>query len=188
MADESKTKTPKKGKKRNKAQTTPARSAGVKKKVNKSDFVRKQPLSVGPSEVVEKAKELGIKLTAGYVSTIRSKAKKGKGSKGAAAGKRGAARGKKGKPPEKAQRVLDLRAQHPDWTTPRIVKEVGCTPTYAYKVLRDAGNGRGRKTSAVARPGTSTDQDRAAFYRFLKREGVDEVQKLVAEYAFIQNA
>jgi hypothetical protein len=194
MPDESKVKSEDSAKKSKKPAKRKAPRAkrrtrtATKEKVNKSDFVRKQPLSMGPSEVVEKAKELGFKLTGGYVSTIRSKAKKGKGSRGAPVAERGAATRKKGKPPEKAQRVLDLKAQHPDWTMARIVKEVGCTPTYAYKVIRDAGNSRGRKTTAVARLRPSTDQDRAAFYRFLKREGVDEVQKLVAEYAFIQSA
>ena len=47
------------------------KAAGAK---NKSAFVRRYP-NLSPKEVAAKGKEQGVKLTAGYVSTIRSKDK-----------------------------------------------------------------------------------------------------------------
>jgi hypothetical protein len=203
MADESKARTedakaekaakkaaPKKakGKKRGNAKAKPAKRAAATMKVNKSAFVRKQPLSMGPSEVVEKAKKRGITLTAQYVSTIRSKERKGKGSKSAPKRGRVVATGaKKGKPPEKAQRVSDLMAQHPDWTKAKIAEAVPCTPGYVYSVMRGTGKGRTRSTKGVAPWSKSTDGDHAAFYRFAKRVGPEEAQRLLTELTFIES-
>lgn len=52
-----------------------AKKKGTKMKVNKSKFVRAQPSAMSANDVVAKAKAAGISLTAGYVYTIRSKAK-----------------------------------------------------------------------------------------------------------------
>lgn len=50
--------------------------------ISKADYVRGIPHKIKAKEVVEKAKEAGIKLSANYVYLLRSKANKGKKSAG----------------------------------------------------------------------------------------------------------
>lgn len=54
--------------------STPPPKRGKGGKKSKSEFVRRYP-KLTPRELVTKGEEQGIKLTAGYVSTIRSKDK-----------------------------------------------------------------------------------------------------------------
>ena len=58
-----------------------------KKDGSKADFVRALPDSMPAKQVVEKAKEAGLKLTTAYVYVIRSQAR-GNGAAKAAAGPR----------------------------------------------------------------------------------------------------
>lgn len=48
-----------------------------KKDATKADFVRALPASMPAKEVVDKAKEAGLKLTTAYVYVIRSQARTG---------------------------------------------------------------------------------------------------------------
>jgi hypothetical protein len=49
-----------------------------KKEASKADFVRALPAALPAKEVVDKAKEAGLKLTTAYVYVIRSQARTGK--------------------------------------------------------------------------------------------------------------
>lgn len=67
-------------------------------KQTKKDFVLAQPTTMLASDVVKKAEEQGLKLTAGYVHTIRymkRRARKNAKAKDAAATRRGPGRPKK---------------------------------------------------------------------------------------------
>jgi hypothetical protein len=186
MPDESKVKSedsPKKSKKPAKKKAPSARRrkrTATKEKVNKSAFVRKHS-SLKPAEVVEKANAAGFDLAPSYVSNIRSQdKKKGKGAKRVAASKRsrGAVGGKRGKPPEKKQRVLDLIAEHPDWTTARIAKEAGSSATYAYAVKRGQGGGTKRRQGTAPDAGVVGD-DSIELIRIVMKMGVVKAQKII---------
>lgn len=56
-----------------------------KKDATKAEFVRALPASMPAKEVVEKAKEAGLKLTTAYVYVIRSQARTGGAKKPAPA-------------------------------------------------------------------------------------------------------
>lgn len=49
-------------------------------KINKSEWVRSQPLTLSAKEVIEKASQLGIKLTTAQVYVIRYEARRGRTS------------------------------------------------------------------------------------------------------------
>jgi len=67
----------------------------AKKDASKAEFVRGLPANLPAKDVVEKAKEAGLKLTTAYVYVIRSQARTG-GSKKAAGAKGHAPRASKG--------------------------------------------------------------------------------------------
>jgi hypothetical protein len=171
-----------------KRKTSKSMKPATPQKQSASDFIRAQPRATPAADIVEKAKAAGFKFKAGYVYTVRGNARKAGSTKSGAGRRSSGGAGRRGKAPEMRERVLDLMAQHSDWTTAQIARRAGCSPTYAYAVARGAGAGGARNAKGATGRSPSTDGDRAAFYRFLKRQGVEEVQRLVTEYAFIQSA
>lgn len=81
---------PKKSKKKVAKKTAAKRSSTAKVKFegSKTDFIRKYA-NLKPLEVEAKAKEAGLDIPAGYVSSVRSKAKSGKKNVKSAKGKPG---------------------------------------------------------------------------------------------------
>jgi len=37
------------------------------------------------------------------------------------------------------QQVIDLNRQHPEWTAPRLARELNCTPSYVHATARRNG-------------------------------------------------
>jgi hypothetical protein len=72
-----------------KTKTPKSSAAKTPKKTNKSAYVRSLPPSMSAKDVVNKAKEAGIKLTEAYVYTIRSSSKRAGGRRGATPGRPG---------------------------------------------------------------------------------------------------
>ncbi len=110
-------------------------------KQTKADFVRSMPTDMSAKDVIAKGKEAGISLTEDAVYKTRSLDKKrtkkkssGKAKTGAKKGAAASSPGRRGKSPDKKNRVLELRAQNPDWTADQIAKAAKCSTTYVYSV------------------------------------------------------
>lgn len=139
-----------------KKKTAPKKTGAKKATMTKADFVRSLPSGTPAKEVVAKAKEAKISLTEDYVYKTRSLDKRG--AKGKRAGKAAPATPKtRGKAPDKKNRVLELKAQNPDWTADEIAKAAKCSTTYVYSVWGGSKNA-GRSTNGGAKPKSPLSQ------------------------------
>jgi hypothetical protein len=120
-----------------KKKTAAKKRTAKKAAPTKAAFVREQPRDMSAKDVVAKAAGVGLKLTDGYVYTIRTLAN-ARAKKAPAATKAGKAPSAKarGKAPDKKNRVLEQKRQHPDWTAEQIAKAAGCSANYVYLVSR----------------------------------------------------
>jgi hypothetical protein len=123
------------------------KTSAKKAKMTKASFVRSLPAGTPAKDVVAKAKAAGISLTEDYVYKTHS-LDKAKGKKKSASGKKAApnastAAKARGKAPDKKNRVLELKAQNPDWTADQIAKAAKCSTTYVYSVWGGSKGGRG---------------------------------------------
>jgi len=123
------------------------------------------------------------KCKPGYVySVLASKTTPAKTKKAATvtpAKKSGKVRGRK---PAKKQLVLSLVAEHPDWTAAQIAKEAKCSEKYVYLTWKSKPKSPA-KTATVTRgktPAATTSASTTEFYNVLKRIGVEEAKRLIA--------
>jgi hypothetical protein len=125
-------------------------------KPSKSEFIRSQPSTMSAADVVEKAKAVGLTITAGLVYGVRSQSKlKRKAKKSAAktsAAKKGAA--PKAAKTTKADFVRMLPKASPKEIIARAKSEgIKIDLDYVYKVRSSAKAGKA-KTKADARAAT----------------------------------
>jgi hypothetical protein len=160
-----------------------AASASAEPNMTKTAFVRLQPRDMPAAEVIAKAAEAGITLTKAAVYEIRTKSKPSAKKKSSGGKKKSAKAGPRG---DKKQRVLDLAAEHPDWTKSKIAKSVGCAVNYVYDVLGKSGQsgGAAKSNGTHASNGATT-----AFYRAVKAVGgIVQAKALLANIEAFQNA
>lgn len=167
-----------------------ASGAAAEPTMSKAAFVRSQPKDMPADEVIEKAKAVGITLTAGAVYSSRSKAKgkkKGATKSSTSPKKKNTAKPSSGTTArgDKKERVLEVAAEHPTWPKSKIAEKVGCTANYVYSVINGAVQGGGSKGAAPPHANGAL----AAFYRAVKGiGGVAKAKELIANIEAFQNA
>lgn len=153
---------------------------------SKAAFIRSQPATMSAKEVVAKASEAKMKLSEAHVHVVRSKAKAdAKKSTPSSNGSARSARKRRGPKANKRQLVLRLATDNPTWTAEQIAKEAKCSPNYVYKVRRP------NKPALVALSTRFVFADAAStteFYRVLKRIGIAEAKRLIANVEAYENA
>ena len=128
-----------------KKKTTAKKKMTVKRtssqKPSKAAFIRSQPLDMPTEDLIAKARTNGITLVKGRIYRERGEMRKRAAS---SAGQNGAdvpavteGRGPtaKGKAPDKKNRVLELKAQHPGWTAAKIAEAAKCSTATVYAAL-----------------------------------------------------
>lgn len=126
-----------------------AKKTGAKKTtMSKAAFVRSQPRDMPAAQVIAKAAEAGITLTADTVYGTRADAKRAAKKQSSAGKGRSAKTGARG---DKKQRVLELKAQNPDWSADQIAKAAKCSTTYVYSVWGGSKK-RAGATNGTAKP------------------------------------
>ena len=141
---------------------TNAKKASAKKTMTKAAFVRSQPAKMPAKEVIAKAKDAGISLNEDTVYKTRSLDSARATKK---AGKRATAKGAKtssapkttGRAPDKKNRVLELKAQNPDWSADQIASAAKCSTTYVYSVWGGSKK-RGGSANGTAKPKSPVTQ------------------------------
>jgi hypothetical protein len=131
--------------------TTPAKT------LNKSDFIRNQPTSLGPSEVVAKGKAEGIKFTSQLVYNVRGRSKAKKKAKTNAA-KKASTSPTSTAAPAKTKSKADFVRTYPSLSPKEIVEKaraagVKFDVAYVYRV-RAMGKTTRKAKSAAAKTTT----------------------------------
>jgi len=166
---------------------------------SKADFIRAQPHDMPAKQVVAKAAEASMKLSEAHVHAVRSadksKAKKkNKASKSAVAttatkpAKKSS--GKRGRKSKKKGAVIKLLAENPTWTAEQIAKAAGSSVNYVYTVKRENKSGPAKTATATRAktPVANTSTSIMEFYRAVKRIGVDEAKRLIANIEAYERA
>ncbi len=170
----------------------------------KADFVRSLP-DTPAKDVVAKAAQAKLELTESHVHAVRSedRARANQKKKSAKSGTTTKAARKKssskksssktaGRKPGKKALVQSLKAANPTWTASQIAKEVGCSEKYVYLTWRATKKKKKTKTAKVSsakkKPAATASATTTEFYKVLKRVGVDEAKRLIANIEAYANA
>jgi hypothetical protein len=128
--------------------------------VNKSDFIRQQPSGLSAAEVIKKAKDAGIKLTAQLVYKVRGRSKTNAPQPKAMSATPTAAPGAGPAPKNKSAFIRRLPSSMPAKEVVKQAKAAGMklTESYVYNVRGAAKKTArpGRNGASVARPITTT--------------------------------
>lgn len=110
------------------------KTSAKKAKMTKADFIRSLPGGLSAKEVIAKGKEAGLTLTEDAIYKTRSLDKK-RAEKKTASKKATSGRTKpRGRSPDKKQRILELVAQHPDWTAHQVANAAKSSTAHVYSV------------------------------------------------------
>ncbi len=171
-----------------------------KNTVSKADFIRAQPHDMPAKEVVAKATEASMKLSEAHVHAVRSSdkaraKKKNKAPKSTTAATKTSSKkkssGKRGRKSKKKGLVQSLKAANPTWTAAQIAKEAGCSVKYVYltwNTKQTASPTKTAKAASAKKPAAATSGSTTEFYKVLKRVGVDEAKRLIANIEAYENA
>jgi hypothetical protein len=91
---------------------------------------------------------------------------------------------------KKKAAVIKLLAENPTWTAEQIAKAAGSSVNYVYTVKRENKSGPAKAATATRAktPTASTSTSTMEFYRVLKRIGVDEAKRLIANIEAYERA
>jgi hypothetical protein len=122
--------------------TSKGAKAGTQKRGSASEFVRQQPIDTPSNEVVEAAKKLGLKVTAGLVRVTRFKMRHGGEAKPTAAG-RGTVR--RGRPPKAAVAAKQaVRRGRPPAKAPAVAGGLSLAEVRFRKLAVELGTARAK--------------------------------------------